>query len=86
LSCGGLWGSPQLKQYWIKRGPAGEEIETWQLDFKRSAWFTRGWTLQELIAPFYVEFFDREWQLIGSKQMLADTVSAVTKIPKDVLT
>lgn len=27
-----------------------------------SAWFTRGWTLQELLAPFDVEFYDADWQ------------------------
>ncbi|KAK4552564.1 hypothetical protein LTR86_010208 [Recurvomyces mirabilis] len=26
-----------------------------------SAWFTRGWTLQELLAPSRLNFFDRDW-------------------------
>ncbi|KAI1017536.1 hypothetical protein LB504_003875 [Fusarium proliferatum] len=30
-------------------------------------WFTRGWTLQELIAPSQVRFYDQNWNLIGSK-------------------
>ncbi|EJT76751.1 hypothetical protein GGTG_06667 [Gaeumannomyces tritici R3-111a-1] len=30
-------------------------------------WFQRAWTLQELIAPEYVRFFDHEWKLFGSK-------------------
>ncbi|KAI0437127.1 HET-domain-containing protein [Xylaria telfairii] len=34
----------------------------------RSKWFTRGWTLQELLAPETVIFFDRNWQQIGNKR------------------
>lgn len=33
----------------------------------QSLWFTRGWTLQELIAPPKVKFFDSFWQFIGYK-------------------
>jgi hypothetical protein len=33
---------------------------TWEAAFRGSKWFTRGWTLQELIAPAIVEFFSRE--------------------------
>ena len=36
-------------------------------EFRRSAWFTRGWTLQELLAPSYVLFLDRNWATIGCK-------------------
>ena len=32
-----------------------------------SRWFTRGWTLQELIAPLTVEFLGQDWSLIGVK-------------------
>lgn len=35
--------------------------------FKRSAWFTRGWTLQELLAPQQLIFCDRAWNYIGHK-------------------
>lgn len=33
---------------------------TWELAFRKSRWFTRGWILQELIAPVPVEFFSRD--------------------------
>ena len=33
----------------------------WESDFRRSQWFTRGWTLQELLAPRSVEFFFLGW-------------------------
>ncbi|KAI4182785.1 MAG: hypothetical protein LQ346_006488 [Caloplaca aetnensis] len=35
-------------------------------DFRQSAWFTRGWTLQELLAPGVLVFLDRAWRVIGS--------------------
>ena len=36
--------------------------------FRRSRWWTRGWTLQELIAPQEVHFFTQSWKFIGSKK------------------
>lgn len=33
--------------------------------FRAARWFTRGWTLQELIAPLQLEFYDCEWKHIG---------------------
>ena len=35
--------------------------------FRRSKWFTRGWTLQELLAPINVDFYDQSWSYVGSK-------------------
>jgi hypothetical protein len=35
--------------------------------FSKSRWFTRGWTLQELIAPRSIQFFGQDWTLIGTK-------------------
>ncbi|KAI6161746.1 heterokaryon incompatibility protein-domain-containing protein [Pisolithus thermaeus] len=48
-------------------------------------WFSRGWTLQELVAPRTVHFFDQGWKFIGNKQELADTLKAITRIPRSVL-
>ncbi|KAI6020573.1 heterokaryon incompatibility protein-domain-containing protein, partial [Pisolithus marmoratus] len=49
-------------------------------------WFMRGWTLQELIAPEQVEFFNKDWVPIGNKQRLAPTLQGITGIPRSVLT
>ncbi|KAL3419822.1 HET domain-containing protein [Phlyctema vagabunda] len=46
----------------------------------RSRWFTRGWTLQELLAPAYVVFFDAQWVEIGSKGSLSREISSITNI------
>ncbi|KAI5918834.1 HET-domain-containing protein [Camillea tinctor] len=48
--------------------------------FVRSRWFTRGWTLQELLAPEKVLFFDRNWQFMGDRAALAKMISEVTRI------
>jgi hypothetical protein len=36
---------------------------------KKSRWFTRGWTLQELIAPRYIQFLGQDWRVIGTKAL-----------------
>lgn len=48
-------------------------------------WFTRGWTLQELIAPSEMRFFDRSWIDRGSKKSLCTKLSAITAIDTKVL-
>ncbi|KAI6004850.1 heterokaryon incompatibility protein-domain-containing protein [Pisolithus albus] len=49
-------------------------------------WFMRGWTLQELIAPKEVIFFNKGWVPIGNKRCLAPTLQVITGIPREVLT
>ncbi|KAF5357502.1 hypothetical protein D9758_012532 [Tetrapyrgos nigripes] len=53
-------------------------------NFGDSRWFKRGWTLQELLAPEFVVFLDKDWERIGTRWSLRDVVSAVTGIPADV--
>jgi hypothetical protein len=50
-----------------------------------SRWFTRGWTLQELIAPRAVEFFSANWVSIGTRWSLQSLLSDLTSIPKVIL-
>ncbi|KAH8750480.1 heterokaryon incompatibility protein-domain-containing protein [Hyaloscypha finlandica] len=57
----------------------------WEVAFRKSRWFTRGWTLQELIAPTSVEFFSKEGELLGNKSMLETAISSITGISLDVL-
>ncbi|KAH8769325.1 hypothetical protein BGZ57DRAFT_987310 [Hyaloscypha finlandica] len=38
--------------------------------FGKSRWFTRGWTLQELLAPGSVEFFSENWEQLGDMKSL----------------
>lgn len=66
--------------------------------FKKSEWFRRGWTLQELLAPRVVVFVNKTWQVIGHKGQssfnvcrtfigadLGPSIAEITGIPKQVL-
>ena len=48
-------------------------------------WFSRGWTLQEMIASRNLQFFNKDWQLIGNKKMLARTLYTITRVPGHIL-
>ncbi|KAK1831848.1 heterokaryon incompatibility protein-domain-containing protein [Podospora conica] len=75
-----------------------DELADPDSDFCRSRWFTRGWTLQELIAPERVEFYNSSWDYIGVKTITVDTwkgrghetfhelLEKITGIPYRVLT
>ncbi|KAI0538778.1 hypothetical protein GGR58DRAFT_466746 [Xylaria digitata] len=54
-------------------------------EFRASRWFTRGWTLQELLAPFSVEFFGFSGQRLGSKLSLKNLIHEMTGIPIESL-
>jgi hypothetical protein len=58
---------------------------SWDSEFHKSSWFTRGWTLQELLAPRSVEFFTYEGARLGSKILLAEQISKITRIPASAL-
>ncbi|EHK17327.1 uncharacterized protein TRIVIDRAFT_227164 [Trichoderma virens Gv29-8] len=58
---------------------------SWESFFRKSRWFTRGWTLQELLAPAKVEFFSSEYARLGSKESLEKEIHEITQIPLDVL-
>ena len=51
----------------------------------KSRYWTRGWTLQELIAPSRVVFFDKNWTELDSKQALGAQITRITGIPYHVL-
>jgi hypothetical protein len=56
-------------------------------DMPSCKWFTRGWCLQELIAPKDVRFYNNSWQHIGDKSTarLKGLISSITKIDQAVL-
>jgi hypothetical protein len=58
---------------------------TWMSAFRESLWFTRGWTLQELIAPVSVEFFSLEGKRLGDKRSLERQVHEITGISLQAL-
>ncbi|GJN77985.1 hypothetical protein PLIIFM63780_001478 [Purpureocillium lilacinum] len=59
-------------------GPVGD-------GFEASCWFTRGWTLQELIAPRKVLFYGGDWAQLGTRVSLKGLIREVTGIPEQLL-
>jgi Heterokaryon incompatibility protein (HET) len=53
--------------------------------FEKSDWFKRGWTLQELLAPKKVTFFNAKWQRLGDKTTLSGKIATASRISVDVL-
>ena len=65
----------------LKPGTSADLVK----DLRACRWFTRGWTLQELIAPREVVFFDRAWECRGRKEELAGLLSQITGVPEALL-
>lgn len=57
----------------------------WESALRTSRWFTRGWTLQELIAPTSVEFFSKNRKLLGDRKSLEQHICEITRIPSKAL-
>jgi hypothetical protein len=53
---------------------------TWEPALRSSRWFTRGWTLQELLAPSIVEFFSQEGEKLGDRISLKTSIHKITSI------
>jgi hypothetical protein len=69
-----------------KRKRKSEQPEgLWKSAFRESKWFTRGWTLQELLAPASVEFFAEDGQRLGDKQSLEQEIHEITGIAVEAL-
>ncbi|KAI1150620.1 heterokaryon incompatibility protein-domain-containing protein [Nemania diffusa] len=52
----------------------------WEPAFRKSRWFTRGWTLQELLAPRVVEFISSDGVKLGDKATLEYEIHKITGI------
>ncbi|KAH8744604.1 hypothetical protein F5883DRAFT_21603 [Diaporthe sp. PMI_573] len=68
-----------------RKASDGVSESSWEPAFRVSRWFTRGWTLQELLAPGSVEFFSQEWKKLGDKRLLMQQVHKITGIPESAL-
>jgi hypothetical protein len=69
-------------EYWHNKHQEKKELRG---PFRNSKWFTRGWTLQELIAPRIVEFYAADWTEIGTRVSLQDEISIITGIDNRIL-
>jgi hypothetical protein len=73
----------------ISRGWGADSLDQGEAEgvrsFLRSRWFTRGWTLQELLAPVHVEFFNQHFIPIGTRQNLSAIIAQATGIDEAYL-
>lgn len=53
--------------------------------FDSSRWFRRGWTLQELLAPRRMIFFDSSWMRLDTRSNLSPDISRIIGIPRRIL-
>ncbi|GAW13647.1 hypothetical protein ANO14919_030350 [Xylariales sp. No.14919] len=54
-------------------------------DLGSSRWFTRGWTLQELIAPDNVRFYNKDWSFVCDRFSMFEKLSDITGVDEMVL-
>jgi hypothetical protein len=70
--------------YAFLKDVAGPDAANFEVNFKASRWFTRGWTLQELLAPQHVVFFGTLpagfWIMLGDRVSLRSLISTHTRI------
>ncbi|PVH91435.1 hypothetical protein DM02DRAFT_663998 [Periconia macrospinosa] len=92
--CGEQAALDDLEYFWIdtccidKRStdvPSKGEPMSKNEAFASSRWFTRGWTLQELIAPPRALFLDQDWIKIGTKETLLDRITEISGIHAEIL-
>ncbi|KAJ9615047.1 hypothetical protein H2200_001121 [Cladophialophora chaetospira] len=88
------WYSMAVKCYaYLSDVSAGEcgsteqssDDQGWKTQFRNSRYFTRGWTLQELLAPKVVDFYSKEGILLGDKSSLGPQIQEITGISRRAL-
>jgi hypothetical protein len=80
------WYQEAVVCYVFLSGVFRQQSHSMAVQFAQSRWFTRGWTLQELLAPESVIFYWRDWTVYGTKTSLQDAISHITGIPTNAIT
>ena len=65
--------------------PADDNPRNPRSKFSSSRWFERGWTLQELLAPQKLCFYNSEWRYLGTKSEMSVMIEKITGIPRPFL-
>ncbi|CAK7221339.1 hypothetical protein SCUCBS95973_004461 [Sporothrix curviconia] len=65
--------------------PADEGVLDEGGAFSQSRWFKRGWTLQEMLAPPDLHFFNQDWHAIAKKEDIVNDLETITSIPRQYL-
>ncbi|KAI6038279.1 hypothetical protein EDC04DRAFT_2896691 [Pisolithus marmoratus] len=63
----------------------GDILTHWDESMTIPKWFSRGWTLRELVAPSVVQFFDQNWECIGDREQHASILNRITRVPTSIL-
>ncbi|KAH7411490.1 heterokaryon incompatibility protein-domain-containing protein [Cadophora sp. MPI-SDFR-AT-0126] len=71
-------------QFSTEHVASGSDLDT-ESSIRSSRWFTRGWTLQELIAPQKMELFGQNWCALGSRFERREIISNITRIPESLI-
>ena len=79
------WYHDSTKCYILLSDVSASDFASNDNSFQNSKWFTRGWTLQELLAPKSAEIFSQEGDLLGDKTSLLREIGGVTGISEDAL-
>ena len=79
------YSTAQVCYAYLSDVPFNQDRQSQGSSFAGSRWFTRGWTLQELLGPQSVIFYDQAWVEIGTKNSLQEAISEITGIPRQVL-
>jgi hypothetical protein len=85
INCMFRWYRDAAKCYVYLEDVSADDLAESGLAFQKSRWFTRGWTLQELLAPKVVEFYSREGYLLGTKASRMREIAETTRIPAQAL-
>ncbi|KAI0203368.1 heterokaryon incompatibility protein-domain-containing protein [Astrocystis sublimbata] len=65
--------------------PANVSARDTNSAMESSRWFTRGWTLQELLAPREIHFYNSAWSYMGMRSDLSTTIQQITRISRPFL-
>ncbi|KAH7071166.1 hypothetical protein BKA63DRAFT_68024 [Paraphoma chrysanthemicola] len=79
------WYRDSTKCYVYFEDVSADNLADNGLAFQKSRWFTRGWTLQELLAPKSVDFYSAEGYLLGTKSSRVEEIAEVTGIPTEAI-
>ncbi|KPM41926.1 hypothetical protein AK830_g4658 [Neonectria ditissima] len=72
-----------MTQPQARTGVQPPSLSTSQLDeLEKARWFTRGWTLQELLAPSLLKFYDSTWNLVGYSSWINADGNTTWKVPR----
>ncbi|PPJ51943.1 hypothetical protein CBER1_09686 [Cercospora berteroae] len=61
--------------------------DTWSRDaFGKCSWFTRAWTLQEMIAPHRIRFYSQSWRFICNLEDIIADIAELTGVHESLWT